>query len=426
MKIILTESQYKHIVEQAAVNNTVTRVYEQIITAVSGPGTDMEKLLGAVNSLRSFKELQALSSLFRDKRTSYGSFAEMVNGEFDRDNYDEIQLLRRKLSNLGAETTAEFGSNRFGMKMFIGNFRFLTNAKKTPLTGNCMNYAQVLPQAIKYWRDWLSAPITKQKFKENWGYNPFEDVDSIFKKYLESLKGLKLFYYNGNDKEWAEVKNAYAFVNEQNPYLVHVNCAKNDPEPLDTLVHEIQHLLYFIKPLNPERTIGSLFVTDKTKKDNIKSFFKNLVVDSAIGMMNPLTLAGKKAYDILTDKNVSPQVKVNFREAVRTTGLDAETILWWYQTARKERPDTGYVCRETEKMSNIMALRKYFNLKPGQNIAPAMLKNELTKMNPHTDAFWLLTCWALNGFEDLNKFTNRLNDLAYQKTGNPNDDTQYA
>jgi hypothetical protein len=67
-----------------------------------------------------------------------------------------------------------------------------------------------------------------------------------------------------------------------------------------------------------------------------------------------------------------------------------------------------------------MSIRKYFKLKPGQNITPQMLKTEMNKERPQTDMYWIMSCWALNGFKDINQLLNRINDLAYQKTGSDN------
>jgi hypothetical protein len=67
-----------------------------------------------------------------------------------------------------------------------------------------------------------------------------------------------------------------------------------------------------------------------------------------------------------------------------------------------------------------MAIRKYFGLRPGQNITYQMIKSEMDKKKTHTDVYWLMLCWALTGFKDINELLNRMNDLAYQETGSDN------
>ena len=76
----------------------------------------------------------------------------------------------------------------------------------------------------------------------------------------------------------------------------------------------------------------------------------------------------------------------------------------------------GYACSENEKMSNIVAIRKLFNIKPGQNITLEMLKPYIKGEKHHTDISWLLFCWALKGFTDINILINKMNQLAQRKT----------
>ena len=76
-----------------------------------------------------------------------------------------------------------------------------------------------------------------------------------------------------------------------------------------------------------------------------------------------------------------------------------------------------------------MAIRKYFNLKPGGNITKEMLKpyieGDTGLMKNQTDISWLLLCWALNGFPDINIMLNKINQLAYQDT-KQNNNTRIA
>ena len=97
--------------------------------------------------------------------------------------------------------------------------------------------------------------------------------------------------------------------------------------------------------------------------------------------------------------------------------MTPEQLLSWKQWAIRKKPnDPEYVCRATEKMSNIMAVRSYFKLKPGQNITVAMLKPYIEEKKQHTDITWILGCWALNNFPDLNTMLNRINMLAKNNT----------
>ena len=78
-----------------------------------------------------------------------------------------------------------------------------------------------------------------------------------------------------------------------------------------------------------------------------------------------------------------------------------------------------------EKMSNIMAIRKHFNLKPGGNITKEMLIPYIEGDKNDTNIYWVLSCWALNGFPDINIMLNKINQLAYQDT-KQNNNTRIA
>ena len=102
-------------------------------------------------------------------------------------------------------------------------------------------------------------------------------------------------------------------------------------------------------------------------------------------------------------------------------GTTSDTLKSLLRKAKfQENKDPGYVCRETEKMSNIIAIRNLFGVKPGQNITKEMVLPYIKGEKDHTDVSWILTCWALRGFPDLSEMLNKINDLAYQNTNQNN------
>lgn len=404
------------IIEEQESNNVANAAYGAVVRAVAGIGTNLSGFMAGMNMLRNARDFQIFMGLFKDKKTGYGSFIEMMNDEFDRQDMTTIQKVRKKLLSIGIDTSFNWAYNRLGDILYDSGFRVIPKSTVQA----CGNYEKLLPRAIKYWKDWLLSPVTKKKFNQNWGYNPLINADSIFKKYLEALDGIVIEYYNKQSPN--AIKSAYAYVNQLNPAKIFVNCDARDPKPLDTLVHEIQHTLYNIHPLNPEKKIGSLFVNDKTKREKVTDFFTDL----ALSTVSPLLAIGKEVYDSSKEYNTpngvtGTSLKVNFEEVSKRTGIESEDLKWWSDTATKYNKEKhGYVCDETEKMSNIMAIRKYFNLKPGQDVTYKMLKSEMEAKRPHTDVHWLILCWALNGFQDINGLLNKMNSLAYQETGSDN------
>jgi 3-deoxy-D-manno-octulosonic acid (KDO) 8-phosphate synthase len=105
-------------------------------------------------------------------------------------------------------------------------------------------------------------------------------------------------------------------------------------------------------------------------------------------------------------------------------GVDVNKLNTWERVSKNASPeDPGYVCRETEKASNIQSVRHLLNIKPGQNITPQMLKPYINGEKNDTNIDWLLMCWASKGFKDINLFLSDLNKLAYQET-NQKDNTR--
>ena len=267
-----------------------------------------------------------------------------------------------------------------------------------------------LEKAKNYWIKWLSSPITRIKFLNNWQKveknMTLVEVGNIFKKYIDSLKNLKLYYFNS--KLIPKNANSYAFVHRTEPNKIYVNCSKNDEDPYGTLIHEIQHLLYYIKPLNPDVQIGNVFVDSNTKKSTIKNFFDF--------KENP------KQKTFFYDKKLFNPNEISKLDSTSTQiGIPSESLQKILSKAKEnEKKKPGYICRETEKMSNIMAIRNLFGVNPGQNITKKMLLPYIKGEKFYEDVAWVLDCWALRGFPDLDGMLNKMNQLAYQNTNQNN------
>jgi hypothetical protein len=274
----------------------------------------------------------------------------------------------------------------------------------------------LLEKSKNYWIQWLSSPITRIKFLNNWQKveknMTLEEVGNIFKKYIDSLKGLKLYYFDS--KLIPKNANSFAFVNRSEPNKIYVNCSKNDEDPYGTLIHEIQHLLYYIKPLNPDVQIGKVFVDSNTKKSTPKTFFDF--------KENP------KQKTFFYDEELFNSNEMAKLDSTSTQiGVPSESLQKILRKAKNhEKRKPGYVCRATEKMSNIIAIRNLFNVNPGQNITKEMLLPYINGTKEDTNVGWILDCWALRGFPDLDGMLNKMNDLAYQNTNQNNNSNTRA
>ena len=393
-------------------NPLVADTYKHIVNAVAGWGTDPNGVLSALDNIKNQNDFKLLISLFKDKKTGYSSFDEMINGEYEGDNYDDIVKLDNKLRQFGVIPSYHESKDKLGENRFWRDFKttFGINPIGTTRVGpSCQSkWSPYLKQAKDYWIQWLSNPITKSKFKKNWNVGVDNKIDGItvddlFKKYINTLNPINLVYYDTITSKYVNVQGDYAYVNKSEPTKIYVNCSLNDDNPYETLIHEIQHTLYNIKPLNPSVKIGDVFVNDKTKKMTPSTFFSSN-----------------------SSQNNIESSSTNIESVAKTYNINKDTLNWWLNNAKVDEKETpGYSCRTTEKMSNIMAIRKHFNLKPGGNITKEMLIPYIEGDKNDTNIYWVLSCWALNGFPDINIMLNKINQLAYQDT-KQNNNTRIA
>jgi hypothetical protein len=385
MKILIKESQYKVLLEQS--NPNIQKAYNEIVSGAKYfMGTDKNKILKAFDYIKNTQDFGVLRSMFEDKKTGYKSFEEMINKVFDS---NDIEKVKTKLRSIGI--VFNFDSDKYP---YLQQVPKACSSKWLPL----------LEKAKNYWIQWLSNPITKKKFLDNWKKVEKNmtsvEVENIFKKYINSLNNLKLYYFDS--KLLPENSNDFAFVYKYEPEKIFVNCSQNNPNSYGTLIHEIQHMLYNIKPLNPAVQIASVFVDSNTKLSTINTFFdfyKNQKSNQS--------------------KELNPS-QINYASTrVGTTNDTLYSLLSRAKYNEKARP--GYSCRETEKMSNITTIRNLFNIKPGQNITEKMLLPYIEGTKNDTNVSWILFCWALKGFQDLNGMLNKINQLAYQNTNQNND-----
>lgn len=386
----------------------VKSAYNQIISAVKGLGTDTEKVYNAVKKLKDGKDFKYLTELFKDGRTGYSKFSQMINSEYDAFNIADVKKLYNYLKSIGVNTT--YNINNLGG--FYGDFKIKDYG---PTETNCKVYKDCkslwqkeLPKAVKYWKDWLSNPVTKKKVKANWDawYLSGEfSLAHFFPIYMDVLDNLKLKFYNCKyseiDGTFAD-PTAFAFVQKGNNEFIYVNCSKDDNDKLGSLIHEIQHIIYNIKPLNPEKKLSNIFVKPNSKKETTHSISNSLVSSKA-----------------LTNSNFDKDV-LNVAKSLNT---DPEIIDAWKKAVKEQiqKGNKNYLCENTEKMSNIMSIRKLFNIKPGEKLTLQMLRPYIILDKHHTDIYWFLICWASKGFPNINKIIQKTNDLAAQGLKNPDD-----
>jgi hypothetical protein len=81
-----------------------------------GMGTEVQKIIDGINMIKSQDELNRLFTLFKDEKTGYSDFGEMIRGEFESDNQKDLDKIVSKLNtwyDLKKETPEKFGKLSF-------------------------------------------------------------------------------------------------------------------------------------------------------------------------------------------------------------------------------------------------------------------------------------------------------------------------
>jgi len=307
--------------------------------------------------------------------------------------------------------------------------------EQTKTYDNLVNnvYPPLLSQAIKWWNDWLSSPITKEKFIKNYmnsglftdPKNPNPKADEIFKGYFNVLSQIKLVPY-GSCKDGNYNSPFFAYVSK-GTNNIYVNTAQTDLDNqtiLEIFIHEVQHLLYFYQPLNPTVKIDNCFTKKTFVKGRVFQKIKNIF--SSILKKNTPT--------VISDK-VTNNIASSFGIPVESAKKVYDYIIGEIQF-QKNKGQEDYILDDNETQSRIMGIRQRLGIAPGANITVENFKPFITDLINSTDTesyfkklnkdsanfYWLLLLWGYKGFNDLNSVLTQMNSLAFQKnktdTGN--------
>lgn len=258
-----------------------------------------------------------------------------------------------------------------------------------------------LANAVKFWKDWLNHPETKKKVIKNWdvyfGTGAIQ-LAIYYPLYMKHLNSIRLKFYNCSMTSFKNKENTYAFVRRNENTTIYINCSKKPESLYNTLIHEIQHMIYNIKPLNPEKKMENLFVAPGTRVDTDRSIMAGLL--------------STKAKKVGHSQPFSPLVI----KTAKQLGVSPADINMWERERKMEEAggQKRYICEHTEKLSNIMAMRQLFKVQPGQNITLKMLIPYIKHEKKEGNISWYLLCWAQKGFPDLTQVLNRTNELAKQ------------
>jgi hypothetical protein len=225
-----------------------------------------------------------------------------------------------------------------------------------------------LAQATQWWKTWINNKTTKTKFANNWKMN-MKDVESIFQKYSDILDKLKLKHVWEDDEAIAYVEGSslYDKLAGNTKNVINVN-VKNALEygPVSVFIHEIQHILYRIKPFHPTDRINTDLKLDYNNRNSFINWAKNLLGDDKLS--SEVAPGATKTYP-------------DARKKLLEMGMsEKETKYYWNKYKALSGDDLNYLNKPTEIYSRLASLRQILKLKPEQNITAKEIV-KATEMN---------------------------------------------
>ena len=136
MKILIKEFQYKVLLERGIKSNpNIEKAYNEIVAGAKyWMGTNKTRILKAFDYIKNKQDFEKLKSMFKDRKTGYGSFEEMVKEEYDMFDTNDIEKLSTKLRSIGVVFNFEGGdsscsTNKINANDWKGLYRELVKNK---------------------------------------------------------------------------------------------------------------------------------------------------------------------------------------------------------------------------------------------------------------------------------------------------------
>jgi hypothetical protein len=260
-----------------------------------------------------------------------------------------------------------------------------------------------LNQAINWWRTWLADPKTKDRFSKNWKF-PLWMTESVFKLYNDALNNLTIKYI------YDIHSSTVAYVNRKYPKIVVVNAAYVDKrDPVNIFIHELQHLLFYVKPLHPSQNINKDINIDVN--NNTKVFDDLLVgLDGDFETSSNQQKSLESKYEQkMTELRLSDDDKEYFRNAIN--GLSPET--------KRYVAGGDYDPNGTEIMSRLSSIRYRLGKKSGEPIT----LTELGKLGKSDDNSFFAILSIILSNNNSNHIVNQWNQYVKNNPKVPNPNT---
>lgn len=254
----------------------------------------------------------------------------------------------------------------------------------------------MLTKAKDHWRKWLNNPETIIKIAKSMNTTESNVKSSLLPEWLKELDKVQMKYVNvGNNDTLAFVDPS-----ERDLHHMYVNCdheTDNSVNIVSVMVHELQHRLDMIHPINPELMVAKISHSNYRPKTNpFGKLFKDSEVDRVCKMFG-----------------------VDDMDRMR------RVMTYWHRTfGLKFRHPLGYQCNPEEAQSMVSSIRYQFDVQPGQPLPIQVFKDVFMGKLQGTEYMsisWLLNCWGMNWFDgEITDYVGHLDTLAKNNNTNIN------
>jgi|694.fasta_scaffold99562_3 hypothetical protein len=276
----------------------------------------------------------------------------------------------------------------------------------TPSTG----FSKQLNEAKQWWIDWLSSPITKQKFSKLWNYSN-EKTNDIFETYLYFIEEANYKLSDGSDM----LKNSIMQVTKREMNVIKIN--KNMIIGYDVtqikrmFIHEIQHLLHYYHPLNPMEKSSALTGDDGCFDENQRIF--GLTKVDVIPTLDNIEktkklIAGK-------EERISKDLNVNSNEL--------PNLLSYLVYRTYKQPKEYFLKNSSEFGSRLSSTRDFFGVKPDGKITKNQIINYIKSNKNDIEVDFVLGRWVAMDFPPIEDFLNDINSFAMSDFNKSNKDS---
>jgi len=270
-----------------------------------------------------------------------------------------------------------------------------------------------LAEAKKWWKNWLSNTDVMTKFRK---LNNLDLMKSlmIYSEYFKIIDNAKLKYFN---KFEGKLSSTYAYITCDNPYTINVSNemmqTKDKSGQVQTMIHEMQHLLYCYFPMTPDKGITQFKSSDQCYEKN-KEIYNNTDVTKSERI---ITLIGKRKDKIAKDLGIDSETVV--------THLSDLVFLAYRGWSKDYLLGGADYPANSEFLSRLQAARYFLGVPAGGDITKQQIAKYIKNYNPDAPSTvnpqvdYILANWVLKEFPPLDEYIKDLN-TKFVKTDNTN------